>query len=73
MVDEQAIAADVTKSGEITAMDASYILQKAVDLIPVPFPGSEVVWDFEPPSLAYTDLASNQSDQDFSGVLIGDV
>jgi len=65
-------AADVNGSGEITAMDAFYILQKAVDLIPVPFPGAGQVWKFTPASRTYADLASNQSGQDFTAILLGD-
>jgi len=65
-------AADVNGSGEITAMDAFYILQKAVDLISVPFPGAGAVWKFTPASRTYGDLASNQSGQDFSAILLGD-
>jgi hypothetical protein len=69
----QAMAADVNKSGAITAMDAFYILQKAVELIVLPFPGAGVVWDFDPPSRSYPALSSDQTGQDFTGVLLGDV
>jgi len=69
----QAMAAEVTKNGGITSMDASYILQKAVDLITLPFPGGGVVWDFSPSSRSYTNLSSNQTGQDFTAVLLGDV
>jgi len=68
-----ATAGDVDKSGAITAMDAFYILQKAVDLITLPFPGAGVVWDFDPPSRSYTNLSSDQTGQDFTAVLLGDV
>ena len=34
-----AVAADVDNSGSIGTLDSSYILQKAVGLIGVPFPG----------------------------------
>ena len=68
-----ATAADVNKSGAITSMDAFYILQKAVDLITLPFPGAGVVWDFSPASRTYTDLNSDQTGQDFTAVLLGDV
>ncbi len=67
-----AIAADVNKSGAINSMDAFYILQKAVDLIVLPFPGAGVVWDFAPSSRTYTDLSSDLTGQDFSAVLLGD-
>jgi PKD repeat protein/subtilisin family serine protease len=69
----QAIAAEVSNNGGITSMDASYILQKAVDLIALPFPGASVVWDFDPTSRSYTNLSSDQTGQDFTAVLLGDV
>jgi subtilisin family serine protease len=68
-----ATAGDVNKNGSITSMDAFYILQKSVDLITLPFPGAGVVWDFSPPSRSYPNLSSNQSGQDFTAVLLGDV
>jgi hypothetical protein len=69
----QATAADVNKSGAITSMDAFYILQKAVDLIALPFPGAGVVWEFAPSSRSYPNLNSNQTGQDFTAILLGDV
>jgi hypothetical protein len=68
-----ATAADVNKSGEITSMDAFCILQKAVDLINLPFPGAGVVWGFDPTNRKYTNLNSNQTNQDFIAILLGDV
>ncbi|MCW5552445.1 MAG: S8 family serine peptidase [Verrucomicrobiae bacterium] len=68
-----ATAADVNKSGTITAFDAFYILQKAVDLIPLPFPGAGQVWVFDPASRSYAGLSSSQSGQDFTAILLGDV
>ena len=69
----EAIAADVNKSGTITAMDASYILRKAVGLIDVPFPNAGVVWEFAPSTRVFASLESDKSDQDATAVLIGDV
>jgi PKD repeat protein len=66
-------AGDVNKSGQITSMDAFYILQKAVDLINLPFTGAGVIWEFDPDNRSYTGLSSDQAGQDFTGVLIGDV
>jgi hypothetical protein len=54
-------------------MDAFYILQKAVDLISLPFPGAGLVWDFDPTQRAYTDLESDQTGQDFTAILLGDI
>jgi hypothetical protein len=68
-----AIAADVNKSGQITAFDAYYILQKAVDAIPLPFPGAGKVWDFEPNSRTVTGLTNNLNGQNFTAILLGDV
>ncbi len=69
----QALAADVDKSGAVTSLDAFYILQKAVELIALPFPGAGVVWDFSPSVRSYPDLSSNQVGQDFTAVLLGDI
>jgi hypothetical protein len=66
-------AADVDRSGTITSMDAFYILQQAVGLISLPFPGTGVVWDFSPTNRVFNNLSANQSGQDFTAILIGDV
>ena len=68
-----AVAADVNKSGQITAFDAFYILQKAVDLISLPFPGAGQVWMFDPTNRSYSGLSSSQTGQSFTAVLLGDV
>ncbi len=68
-----ATAADVDKTRTITSMDAFYILQRAVDLLPVPFPGAGVVWEFSPVNRSYANLSGNQSGQDFTAILLGDV
>ena len=68
-----ATAGDVDKSGDITSADASYILQKVVDLIPLPFPGAGAVWEFDPANRIYADLSGHLSSQDFTAVLLGDV
>ncbi|HRJ41138.1 MAG TPA: S8 family serine peptidase [Caldilineaceae bacterium] len=65
-------AADVDKSGVVNAMDAYYILQKAVDLLTLPFPGAGVVWAFNPASRAVTGLNANRTGQDFTAILLGD-
>jgi hypothetical protein len=44
-----------------------------VDLIPVPFPGAGVVWDFAPISRTITSLSGNLTGQDFTAILLGDV
>ncbi len=73
LTDHAATAADVNQSEIISSLDASYILQKAAELITLPFPDASVVWDFDPTSRSYTDLSSDQTDQDFTAVLLGDV
>lgn len=69
----QGTAADVNQSGSISAMDASYILQRAVGLIELPFPGAGAIWLFDPASRTYPGLVSDQTGQDFTAVLLGDV
>jgi hypothetical protein len=69
----QAIAADVNSNGVINSMDAAYILQKSADLISLPFPGSGVVWKFNPSSREIADLTDNITGQDFTAVLLGDI
>jgi hypothetical protein len=68
----QQVAGDGNGSGQPTAFDASLILQYAVDLIGLPFPGAGRVWAFSPPSRSYTPLNLNQTGQDFAGILVGD-
>ena len=68
-----ATAGDVNKSGDITSMDASYILQKATELIALPFPGAGTVWEFDPANRTYIDLSGSISGQDFTATLLGDV
>jgi len=67
------LAGDVTRNGTVSSMDASYILEKAVGLIEVPFPGAGKVWDFDPSERTYPLLNGDQTGQDFTAVLIGDV
>jgi hypothetical protein len=66
-------AADVNRNGIVSAMDASYILQKAVDLIPLPFPGNNRIWSFSPIEREFPLLNGDQFNQDFTAILIGDV
>ena len=68
-----AIAADVDKSGTISALDAAYILERAATPGTSPFQGAGVLWEFSPASRNLSSLSSNLSGQDFTGVLLGDV
>ncbi len=70
---QQTIAADVNNDGKVGTMDASYILQKVVGLINLPFPNQNAMWAFSPKTISYTNLNSNQAQQNFSAILIGDV
>jgi len=67
-----AMAADMNKSGGISSYDASLILQKAVGLVPEGFTETTQLWYFDPETRSYTDLATNQVNQDFTAVLLGD-
>jgi hypothetical protein len=69
----QRLAADVNNSGTVTPMDASYVLGKAVGLIPGHFPGAGRSWLFLPDERTYPLLNGNLSNQNFTAVLIGDV
>jgi CSLREA domain-containing protein len=66
-------AADVDRSGSINALDAFYILRQRVGLIGLPFPGAGQVWQFDPATLPYTNLNADQTGQDFTAILLGDV
>lgn len=67
-----ATAADVNGSGQVTAMDAFYMLQRSVGLIELPFQGVGRVWAFSPSERVYPSLTSHQTGQDFVGILLGD-
>ncbi|MCB1126847.1 MAG: IPT/TIG domain-containing protein, partial [Verrucomicrobiae bacterium] len=69
----QTLAADVNRNGLVSAMDASYLLEASVGLLTPPFPGAGQVWDFDPAQRSYALFSGDQSGQDFTAVLIGDV
>jgi hypothetical protein len=69
----QTLAADVNRNGIVSAMDASYILEKSVGLLELPFPGAGQVWDFAPNQRSYALLSGDQANQDFTAILLGDV
>ena len=70
--DMQYTAADVDGDGELTSMDASYILRKAVGAITGNFPGSGAEWVFSQAGIA-VQLGAGQTTADFTGILLGDV
>ena len=65
-------AADVDQSGAVNAFDAFHILQRAVGLIDLPFPGAGQVWRFDPAQRTYTVLGASQTGQHFTAILLGD-
>ncbi|NOZ61092.1 MAG: T9SS type A sorting domain-containing protein [Calditrichaeota bacterium] len=81
----QMIAADVSGNGSVSAFDASYILRLLVGLIdefpvakdwtfvPVSFAINETNWNAAPDSISYAPLNSNQTEQNFYGIVYGDV
>jgi len=71
--ERQIIAADVDNNSWVNAMDAAYVLEKAVDLLQPPFPGAGKVWTFIPAERNYTNINNNLTSQNFTAVLIGDV
>ncbi len=81
----QLIAADVSGNGSVTAFDASYILRYVVNLIssfpigddwqfvPSSFAIDATNWSSAPNSISYAPLNSNQTNQNFKGIIYGDV
>ncbi|MDZ7265685.1 MAG: cohesin domain-containing protein, partial [candidate division KSB1 bacterium] len=81
----QMIAGDVTGNGTVTASDASKILRYYVGLdkelpigkdwkfVPVSFPINNSNWSTAPDSLRYEPLNADKPNQDFVGIVYGDV
>ncbi|MBN2413018.1 T9SS type A sorting domain-containing protein [candidate division KSB1 bacterium] len=79
--EEQKIAADVSGNGEITAFDASIILRYYVGQDVSQYEVAK--WKFVVPPVtnwlspttirSYTSLSSSQTNQNFNGILIGDI
>jgi len=81
----QMIAADVSGNGSISALDASYVLRCVVGLIdqfpvvddwtfvPTNFAIDSSNWNTAPDSIAYTPLKSDHINQNFYGIIYGDV
>ncbi len=81
----QMIAADVTGNGTVTAFDASHILKYVVGLIsefpvgadwtfvPVNFEVTKANWFNAPDTISYSPLDSDKENQDFYGIVYGDV
>ena len=81
----QKIAADVSGDGTVSPYDASYILRYYVGqinqfpvgkdwrFVPTSFPLDDTNWSTAPDKIEYNPLDSNKTDQDFSGIVYGDV
>jgi hypothetical protein len=65
-------AANVYPDGAVNSFDALRIAQRTVGVIQS-FPGWLAPWTFVPTSRSIVELASNQTGQNFIGVLLGDV
>jgi hypothetical protein len=66
------IAADVSRDGNVYTFDASLIAQYAIGLPKEPISHAGE-WQFIPDSIVYPMLESNYSDQNFAGIIIGNV
>jgi len=66
----QQIAADTSGNGTIGSLDAAYIAQFVAS---IPNPGITGRWKFLPVSRSYPNVMTNQSNQDYSAILVGDV
>ena len=72
LTDNQKIAADVSLDGQIYTYDAALIAQYSVGLpkLPVSHVGE---WFFIPENRIYSDVNSNYTNQDFIGIILGNV
>lgn len=66
----QLLAADVTQNGTVTSLDATYIAQTAAL---TPNPSSAGTWRFVPSNRSYPNVQGNQTNQDYSAILLGEV
>ncbi len=72
LTEHEAIAADVSCDGHVYTYDAALIAQYSVGLPPVS--SSHVgEWRFLPDSIDYSSLSGDEVDQDFTGILLGNV
>jgi hypothetical protein len=66
----QQIAADTSGNGAISSLDAAYIAQFVAAIANPSITGS---WKFNPASRPYPSVMTNQTNQDYSAILVGDV
>ena len=68
----ETIAADVNKDGQISTYDAALIAQYAVGL-PKPTVSHVGEWKFVPDSISYQPLNSDMANENYIGIIIGNV
>ncbi len=66
----QQTAADISGNGSITSYDAGLTAQYVVE---TPNPGNAGTWRFIPASRTYANVETNQTNQDYTAILMGDV
>ncbi len=66
----QRTAGDASNDGSLSSFDASLIARYVAGL---PNTGGVGTWEFVPPSYSFSALSSDQTNQNFNAVLIGDV
>jgi parallel beta-helix repeat protein len=66
----QLAAADVSNNGTVSGLDASYISQWVVN---IPNPSVTGTWKFQPTSRNYTNVNTAWTNQDYVGILMGEV
>lgn len=67
----QQLAGDTSNNGELSSFDAALIAQYVVGINNAASIAG--TWKFVPPTRSYTNLSSNQTNQNFDAVLVGDV
>lgn len=66
----QIIAADTSGNGAVSNLDASFLAQFIAS---IPNPGITGTWKFLPANRSYPNVQTNQTNQDYSAILVGDV
>jgi hypothetical protein len=69
----QQLAADATGNGTVSSTDATRILQYVANVSSAPNPNISGTWKFAPSSRNYVTLLSDQTGQNYSGIIVGDV
>ncbi|MDW7679359.1 MAG: FlgD immunoglobulin-like domain containing protein [bacterium] len=69
----QQIAADVDRDGKILTFDATLIARYVVELPPISTTSYVSEWFFSPETRGFLNISSNESDQNFVGIICGNV